>query len=136
MRKLDRNEKKLSDKKLVFAKLPYSRNLHRTLLFEIAEKLYKVKSVNQETLDNLDRLHMMQARDNEPNAEIVQILLEDNVARVTIMGDGKLVLGIFDVNLMDNMMSVMEKLTARCAIRSLDRADMNVYMAKSLDTKG
>lgn len=76
---------------------------------------------------------MMQARDNEPNAEIVQILLEDNVARVTIMGDGKLVLGIFDVNLMDNMMPVMEKLTARCAIRSLDRVDMNVHMAKSLD---
>lgn len=73
---------------------------------------------------------MMQARDNEPNAENVQILLEGNVVRITIMGDGKLVLGIFDVNLIDNMMSVMEKPTARCAIRSLDRADMNVHMAK------
>ena len=76
---------------------------------------------------------MMQDRDNEPNVEIVRILLEDNVARVMIMGDGKLVLGTFDVILMDNMMLVMEKLTARCAIRSLDRADMNVHMAKPLD---
>lgn len=76
---------------------------------------------------------MMQDRDNEPNVEIVRILLEDNVARVMIMGDGKLVLGTFDVILMDNMMLVMEKLTARCAIRSLDREDMNVHMAKPLD---
>lgn len=71
------------------------------------------------------------AEDNELNAEIAQMLLEDAGAVITTVTDGKQALelfkekpaGSFDAILMDIMMPVMDGLSATKAIRALERAD-------------
>ena len=76
-------------------------------------------------------LHLMLAEDNDLNAEIAQMLLEDAGASVTVVSDGQQAVnlfrekpaGTFDVILMDVMMPVMDGLTATKAIRTLDRPD-------------
>ena len=74
---------------------------------------------------------LMLVEDNELNAEIAQMLLEDNGAVVTLVEDGRQALnlfqekpeGTFDAILMDVMMPVMNGLDATKAIRKLKRPD-------------
>ncbi len=80
---------------------------------------------------DLDGLKLMLVEDNELNAEIAQMLLEDEGASVTLVSDGQQAVdmfsestaGDFDAILMDIMMPVMDGLTATRTIRALERPD-------------
>lgn len=81
--------------------------------------------------NSIQGLHLLMAEDNELNAEIAQILLEDEGAVITAVTDGKQALelfkeepeGTFDAILMDIMMPVMDGITATKEIRELERPD-------------
>ena len=72
--------------------------------------------------------------DNELNAEVAEILLEDEGAIITMVNDGQQAVelfnnnpvGTFDAILMDIMMPVMDGLTATKAIRALNRPDAGI----------
>ena len=81
---------------------------------------------------NLNNLHVLMAEDNDLNAEIASMLLEDKGMQVTRAVDGKEVVeifkshpaGTFDVVLMDIMMPQQNGYEATKAIRQLpDRPD-------------
>ena len=75
-------------------------------------------------------LHLLAAEDNELNAEIVEILLTDDGAKVTVVKNGRQAVehfesnppGTFDAILMD----VMDGIAATKAIRAMDRADAKI----------
>ena len=102
-----------------------------TLPFEIAEKRAEPAASPEEREVDISGRHLLLAEDNDLNAEIAQLLLEDEGARVTRVENGKEALdrfasspqGTFDAILMDVMMPVMDGLTAARAIRALDRPD-------------
>lgn len=79
----------------------------------------------------LDGVRVLLAEDNDLNAEIVQVLLEDKGATVVRASDGKQAVdafanstpGEFTVVLMDIMMPQMDGLAAARAIRAFDRPD-------------
>ena len=74
-------------------------------------------------------LHLLAAEDNDLNAEIIEMLLTDDGAKVTVAKNGRQAVeyfesnppGIFDVILMDVMMPVMDGIAATKAIRAMDR---------------
>ena len=74
---------------------------------------------------------MLAAEDNELNAEIVEMLLTDDGAKVTVTQNGRQAVecfksnppGTFDAILMDVMMPVMDGIAATKAIRAMERAD-------------
>ena len=76
-------------------------------------------------------LHLLAAEDNELNAEIIEMLLTDDGAKVTVAKNGRQAVecfennppGTFDAILMDVMMPVMDGIAATKAIRAMDRAD-------------
>ena len=80
---------------------------------------------------NLTGVNVLLAEDNELNAEIAEVLLEDEGAIITRVNDGREAVelfnnnpvGTFDAILMDIMMPVMDGLTATKAIRALNRSD-------------
>ncbi len=103
-----------------------------TIPFEIAEAK-KTEATDENTAERADirGLHLMLVEDNDLNAEIAQMLLEDAGAIVTNADNGQKAVdlfrenpaGTFDVILMDMMMPVMDGITATKAIRALDRPD-------------
>ena len=103
-----------------------------TIPFEIAESV-EVKPARRNDVEQADihGLCLMLAEDNDLNAEIARMLLEDAGVIVTVVGDGQQAVslfreepaGTFDVILMDVMMPVMDGLTATKTIRALDRPD-------------
>lgn len=80
---------------------------------------------------NLSGIRVLLVEDNNLNAEIAQILLEERGMTITRAANGKEALdafaqstaGTFDVILMDIMMPVMDGITATKSIRALDRLD-------------
>ena len=100
-----------------------------TIPFEIAQEQKK----GEETAEKYDirGLHLLAAEDNELNAEIIEMLLTDDGAKVTVAKNGRQAVehfennppGTFDAILMDVMMPVMDGIAATKAIRAMDRAD-------------
>ena len=76
-------------------------------------------------------MHLLAAEDNELNAEIIEMLLTDDGAKVTVAKNGRQAVecfennppGTFDAILMDVMMPVMDGIAATKAIRAMDRPD-------------
>ena len=84
--------------------------------------------------NSIHGLNLMLVEDNELNAEVAEILLEDEGAIITMVNDGQQAVelfnnnpvGTFDAILMDIMMPVMDGLTATKAIRALNRPDAGI----------
>lgn len=106
-----------------------------TIPFKEAKEPEKVSAENvHEHADaqmSIQGLRLMLVEDNELNAEIAQVLLSDAGAIITLVGDRKQALDLFessepnsfDAILMDVMMPVMDGLTATRQIRALARED-------------
>ena len=99
--------------------------------FEIAPSPEELPVQAVETEKSIAGLHLLLAEDNELNAEIAEMLLSDEGARVTVVNNGREAVelfknsqeGTFDAILMDIMMPVMDGLTATRTIRALERPD-------------
>lgn len=102
-----------------------------TLPFEIAPPPAETPALTTDENCSVQGLKLLLVEDNELNAEIAQILLEDAGAKITVVRDGRQAVekfrdnaaGTFDAILMDIMMPVMNGYEATKAIRSLDRPD-------------
>ena len=102
-----------------------------TLPFEIAKKEEIVEKKEKIKNADITGLKLLLVEDNDLNAEIAQVQLEEAGAQVTVAKDGKEALnlftesaeGTFDAILMDIMMPVMDGITATKAIRALKRSD-------------
>ena len=102
-----------------------------TIPLEVADGPEDSSDEAESEVKDLKGLHMMLVEDNDLNAEIAQMLLEDKGADVTLVTDGKQALELFrdsapetfDAVLMDVMMPVMDGITATKAIRALNRPD-------------
>ena len=103
-----------------------------TLPFEIAEPSGGEEFKESMAIRaNIRGMHLLLAEDNDLNAEIAQMLLEDAGAVIDRVSDGQQAVnlflekpaGTFDAILMDVMMPVMDGLTAARSIRALDRSD-------------
>lgn len=105
-----------------------------TIPFEIAkESDLKQKEKLTESAD-IQGFHLLLAEDNDLNAEIAQVLLEEAGASVTLAHDGQQAVelfadapeGTYDAILMDIMMPYVDGLTATRKIRAMDRSDAAV----------
>ena len=102
-----------------------------TLPFAMADKPKKPQETHISEDHCLQGLHLLVAEDNDLNAEIAEVLFQDEGAQVSLVEDGKQAVeafegnppGTFDVILMDVMMPVMDGLTATKTIRALPRPD-------------
>ena len=113
------------------------------LPFEMGAAPEKSKKEEADKENSIHGLNLMLVEDNELNAEVAEILLEDEGAIITMVNDGQQAVelfnnspvGTFDAILMDIMMPVMDGLTATKAIRALNRPDagMNAHLVKPLD---
>ena len=99
--------------------------------FEIALALEVHPAKKTAAAGDIRGLHLLLAEDNDLNAEIAQVFLPDQGAKVTTVSDGRQAVdrfqlsapGTFDAILMDIMMPVMDGYAATGAIRALPRAD-------------
>ena len=104
------------------------------LPFEMGAAPEKSKKEEADKENSIHGLNLMLVEDNELNAEVAEILLEDEGAIITMVNDGQQAVelfnnnpvGTFDAILMDIMMPVMDGLTATKAIRALNRADAGI----------
>ena len=102
-----------------------------TIPFEIASAPTELSEQSSVLDGDIKGLKLMVVEDNELNAEIAEMILTDQGAKVTLVGDGKQAVdlfsespaGTFDVILMDIMMPVMDGLAATEAIRAMERED-------------
>ena len=105
-----------------------------TIPFEIAEPpAEKTEEKEQPSLtaEAKCNISILVAEDNELNAEIVKMLLEDSGATVDIVSDGRQAVdrfaskpaGTYDMIFLDMMMPVMDGIEAAKAIRGSDRED-------------
>ena len=102
-----------------------------TIPFEIAESPEEIKIPAEKEPDNIQGVKLLLVEDNELNAEIAEVLLQDAGAHVTTVHNGKEAVDLFanspaetfDAILMDVMMPVMDGLTATRNIRKMDRED-------------
>ena len=100
-----------------------------TIPFEIAQEQKKDEEIAEKY--DIRGLHLLAAEDNELNAEIIEMLLTDDGAKVTVAKNGRQAVehfennppGTFDAILMDVMMPVMDGIAATKAIRAMDRPD-------------
>ena len=98
-------------------------------LLRLPEKQKKDEEIAEKY--DIRGLHLLAAEDNELNAEIIEMLLTDDGAKVTVAKNGRQAVeyfesnppGTFDAILMDVMMPVMDGIAATKAIRAMDRAD-------------
>ena len=94
-----------------------------TIPFEIAREQKKDKEIAEKY--DIRGLHLLAAEDNELNAEIIEMLLTDDGAKVTVAKNGRQAVehfesnppGTFDAILMDVMMPVMDGIAATKAIQ-------------------
>ena len=116
-----------ADIELMLKSKPYERLVAKND-FDITE-YYTAEEIAEKY--NIRGLHLLAAEDNELNAEIVEMLLTDDGAKVTVVKNGRQAVehfennppGTFDAILMDVMMPVMDGIAATKAIRAMDRAD-------------
>ena len=101
------------------------------LTFEMGAAPEKSKKEEADKENSIHGLNLMLVEDNELNAEVAEILLEDEGAIITMVNDGQQAVelfnnnpvGTFDAILMDIMMPVMDGLTATKTIRSSKRQE-------------
>ena len=102
-----------------------------TLPFEVAEEKEHKPEKKTEGRRSIKGLHLLLAEDNQLNAEIAQMLFEDEGAEITIAGNGQEAIdqfvnhpaGTYDAILMDIMMPLVDGYSATKAIRSMKRKD-------------
>ena len=102
-----------------------------TIPFAVARAPRQEPPEESEAQGDIRGLRLMLVEDNDLNAEIARILLEDAGATVTWVDNGQKAVnlfqekapGTFDMILMDVMMPVMDGLTAAKTIRALPRPD-------------
>ncbi len=104
------------------------------LPFEAADETAAVREAEPDKKVSIEGVRLLIAEDNELNAEIVQMLLYDEGASVTIVSDGQQAVdtfkdnppGTFDAILMDVMMPKLDGLSATQLIRQMDRPDAGI----------
>ena len=102
-----------------------------TIPFEITDGDEKQKEETATEKVSIEGLHLLLAEDNELNAEIAEVLFEDEGASIVIAKNGQEAIdqfknhqpGTFDAILMDIMMPQVDGFSATRAIRSMERAD-------------
>ncbi len=102
-----------------------------TIPLEIAPAPQQISEKKTDTEADIQEICLMVVEDNELNAEIIETLLTDQGAEVTVVFDGKQAVdlfqaspeGTFDAILMDIMMPVLDGLTATKTIRTLKKSD-------------
>lgn len=99
--------------------------------FEIAPMPEQLTEPVPKPEGDISGMHLMLVEDNELNAEIAEVLLQDQGAKTTTVYDGQQAVdlfqttpvGTYDAILMDVMMPVMDGLTATQLIRKMNRSD-------------
>lgn len=102
-----------------------------TLPFEVADEKDLVKKEEPGEKASIEGLHFLLAEDNALNAEIAEMLFQDEGATVTIAKNGQEAIdqfknhpmGTFDAILMDIMMPLVDGFTATETIREMTRPD-------------
>ena len=100
-----------------------------TIPFEIAQEQKKDEEIAEKY--DIRGLHLLAAEDNELNAEIIEMLLTDDGAKVTVANNGRQAVecfennppGTFDAILMDIMMPVMDGIAATQEIREIEQKE-------------
>ena len=102
-----------------------------TIPFDVADEDERKKESDITEKASIKGLHLLIAEDNELNAEIAEVLFEDEGASIVIAKNGQEAIdqfeghpaGTFDAILMDIMMPKVDGFSATKAIRFMERAD-------------